>query len=233
MLDLRIELPSYPGLWESVLRPLRLEIIRGNFPPGQRLLEEELAHRFGVSRGPVRGALQRLEQEGLVRSYPRRGVYVVGLSREAIDEIYDMRLLLEAHAARLAATRAVDAQIDYLQHLVDTLADLSRRGRYDMLTDPDIEFHRQLILAAQHSRLLAAWELCAEPARALLSVTTTVRHSLPRAAANHQPIVDAIQSRHAGDAVEAITQHMERARTVMLEVVTGHLAVDVTQPADL
>ena len=129
----------------------------------------------------------------------------------------------------LASTRATDAQIDYLQHLVDSLADLTRRGRYDMLTDPDIEFHRQLILAAQHSRLLAAWELCAEPARALLSVTTAVRHSLPRAAANHQPIVDAIRNHDLGGASEAMTQPMDRARTVMLEVISGQLAIDATQ----
>lgn len=223
MVDLRFDVLASPGLAEGVLRELRLAIMRGDHPAGQRLLEEELAREYGVSRGPVRDALSRLEQEGLARTSPRRGFYVVGLTTEAVEEIYDLRLWLETQAARLAAVRATDDQIDYLQHLVDTLADISRRGRYDMLTDPDVEFHRRVILAAGHGRLRAAWDLSIGPARALLAITTTIRHTHPHGAANHQPIVDAIRSHRPDDAALAMAEHMHWARTVMRDVVTGKL----------
>lgn len=136
--------------------------MRGDLPAGTRLLEQQLAAQFGLSREPIRDALRRLEQEGLVRSYQRRGVYVMGLTTKDIDELYDIRTLLETHAVRLAAGRASAEEVDQLQHLVDTMADVSRRGRAHLVVDLDIEFHRHVMLAADRPRLLAAWELSAE-----------------------------------------------------------------------
>jgi DNA-binding GntR family transcriptional regulator len=209
-----------------VLRPLRLAIVRGDLPPGQRLLEQELAAKFGVSREPIRYALHRLEHEGLVESRQRRGVYVVGLSREDVDEIYDLRSLLETHAVRRATERATVSEIDHLQYLVDTMADLARRGRFDLLTDPDLEFHRRIILAAEHRRLLVAWAPSAELTGAMLSITSSVRHNQPRAAANHQPIVDAIRARDPAAASAAMAAHMAHARAVMQAVVSGEIGLD-------
>jgi len=221
MLDLRLEIPTYPALWQSVLRPLRRAIVRGDLPAGTRLLEQQLAAQFGLSREPIRDALRRLEQEGLVRSYQRRGVYVVGLTTKDIDELYDMRTLLETHAVRLAAGRASAEEVDQQQHLVDTMADVSRRGRAHLVVDLDIEFHRHVMLAADRPRLLAAWELSAELGRVLLEITTTVRHNHPRGAANHQAIVDGIRAHDADAASLAMLSHFHHARTVMLEVVSG------------
>jgi GntR family transcriptional regulator of gluconate operon len=232
MLDLRLDIPAYPALWQSVLRPLRLAIVRGDLPAGTRLLEQRLAAQFGVSREPIRDALRRLEQEGLVENRQRRGAYVVGLTPRDVKEIYDLRTLLEIAAARLAAARATEEQVDHLQDLVETMADLSRRGRIDRLADPDIEFHRHLFLAADHRRLLVAWEPAAELARALLEVTTTVRHSHPRGAANHQPIVDALRAGDPDAAEQAVVTHFDHARSVMLAFVTGQLGPASAAPSE-
>src|SRR4051794_19139332 len=82
-------------MWESVLAMLRMAIIKGQLPSGAHLLELQLAERLGVSRGPVREALMRLEQEGLVINQPYRGKFVADISAQTIHEIYSLRILLE------------------------------------------------------------------------------------------------------------------------------------------
>ena len=87
--------PPHNQVWESVLFRLRMAIIQGKLPPGAHLLEAQLAEKLGVSRGPVREALLRLEQEGLVLSQPYRGKFVANLSPQMIHEIYTLRRVLE------------------------------------------------------------------------------------------------------------------------------------------
>src|SRR6185437_16142801 len=92
-------------LWEVVAGALRWAIITGELGPGVHLQEPVLAQKFGVSRVPVREALVRLEHEGLVRSEPRRGSFVIGFTASDVQEIYEIRQFIETHAGRLAAER--------------------------------------------------------------------------------------------------------------------------------
>jgi DNA-binding GntR family transcriptional regulator len=90
---------------------LRRSIIEGEYEPRQRLIEEQLAERLGVSRTPVRQALTMLEAEGLVEMAPNRGAMVCSFSTEDVLEIYDLRAVLEGHAARRAATRISERDV--------------------------------------------------------------------------------------------------------------------------
>lgn len=100
----------YRTIGESVLEILRKAILQGVFEPGQRLRQEDLAHRIGVSRIPVRTALMQLESEGLVVFEPHRGATVRSLSPTRVREIYELRILLETHALRLAAKALSDEE---------------------------------------------------------------------------------------------------------------------------
>lgn len=95
---------------EAVTGALRSGIREGDLPPGQRLLQEQLAERFGVSRIPLRDALRRLEVEGLVRIDPRRGAYVAELSVADVEEIYELRMLLEERCMRYAVRALTDEE---------------------------------------------------------------------------------------------------------------------------
>jgi DNA-binding GntR family transcriptional regulator len=86
-------------------------IVRGEILPGARISEAELARKFGISRGPLREALMRLEGRRLVERRPNLGAYVVGLSQRGLDELFTMREALEGMACRLAATAMSDAEI--------------------------------------------------------------------------------------------------------------------------
>ena len=106
---------------ELVLGTLREAILEGILAPGSRLRQEDLAAVFKTSRIPVREALRVLEYEGLARSEPHRGFTVTSLDAEQLDEIYDLRTVLESHAVRVAIPLLTDADIEDLQRLYDAM----------------------------------------------------------------------------------------------------------------
>ena len=102
--ELRAALDA-PSLVELAVRRLRAEIVGGAFAPGERLVEEQLTRRLGISRAPLREALRLLGQQGLVEHLPRRGVRVVALSARDIDELFSLRDVLERFALECALGR--------------------------------------------------------------------------------------------------------------------------------
>jgi DNA-binding GntR family transcriptional regulator len=106
---------------ELVLETLREAILDGILPPGARLRQEDLAAAFDTSRIPVREALRVLEYEGLARSEPHRGFTVTALDADQIEEIYELRTVLESHAVRLAIPLLTQPDLDELQHLYDEM----------------------------------------------------------------------------------------------------------------
>jgi DNA-binding GntR family transcriptional regulator len=102
---------------DLVLSSMREAILTAALPPGTRLRQEKLAELFGTSRIPVREALRALEYEGLVSSLPRRGFTVTELDADDIEEVYDLRILLESHAVRLAVPLITDEDLQILEEL--------------------------------------------------------------------------------------------------------------------
>jgi DNA-binding GntR family transcriptional regulator len=138
-----------------VYEALASEIVRGIHPAGSRLPESDVAERLGVSRTPVREALQRLHENGFVELSRDRGARVAFWGDAEIDDIFELRVLLEGHAARRAATRGVEALAD-LEHLcdqMDALLDRTDQTAYDEITELNMRFHQTLHQSAG-SRLL-------------------------------------------------------------------------------
>ena len=134
---------EHKQLWESVAHQLRDEILDGRLAAGSRLLETELAERFGVSRGPVRDALNGLARQGLAEDLPRRGTFVSSLSERDLDEVYVLRRAIEEAAVRLAIARASDEDMATMyERLVDAE---EAYGRDDLPTawEADMAFHRE------------------------------------------------------------------------------------------
>src|SRR6266496_3750524 len=108
---------------DLVLSTMREAILTAALPPGTRLRQEKLAERFGTSRIPVREALRALEYEGLVRSSPYRGFTVTELDADDIEEVYDLRIVLESHAVRLAVPLMTDEDLRVLEGLYAEMID--------------------------------------------------------------------------------------------------------------
>jgi DNA-binding GntR family transcriptional regulator len=179
-----------------IARQLRNAIIHGSIPPGAQLGEAELAGRLGVSRGPLREAMQRLVQEGLLRSEPNRGLFVIELTDDDVYDIYLARTAIErgAVAAILDADPARSAAVLAKAHTA--LARAAKRGDAKAVSDADFAFHQALVAEARsprlqrmHDTLLAETRMCL----AALELTDYLRADV---VAEHGAIVEAIR---AGD----------------------------------
>lgn len=126
----------------------------GTLRAGEQIGEARLAESLGVSRGPVREALQRLIQEDLLESRPHRGVFVRSLDDAEIADIYFVRSAIEQAAARRLATEAEDADLAGLTSLLDRMEEAAQSERWGRLAELDLEFHLALVQASRSRRLL-------------------------------------------------------------------------------
>ncbi len=141
-----------------VFERLRRMIIEGEYGPDERLIEEQVAERLGVSRTPVRQALTMLEAEGLVQIQPNKGAMVCSFSVDDVMEVYDLRAVLEGHATRRAAAKIDAGQLARLEELAAEMEGLS--GRYAdrgeeirRLVVLNNEFHGTILEASRNRRL--------------------------------------------------------------------------------
>jgi DNA-binding GntR family transcriptional regulator len=200
---------------------LRSAIIRGVHPAGTRLGETRLAQTLGLSRTPVRDALRRLEADGLVTLTPNRGAEVVRWSAEDFEEIFDVRGVLESHAARRAAERD-RADVPRLRALCEEME--SRLGRldeqgYDEITRLNLEFHRA-VHHAGGDRLLP--DLLARVIEVPLVRRTFHQYTRPeleRSFLQHRELVEAIAARDGDWAHAVMRAHVRAARHALFRVV--------------
>ncbi|MBB5222436.1 DNA-binding GntR family transcriptional regulator [Amaricoccus macauensis] len=183
-------------------------IDRGEFRPGDRLVESELAERLGVSRTPIREALQRLETQGVL-ARDGRSLVVSALTHDQLGELYVVRAELEGLAARLAAQHAAPEEVRVLR-------ELARRDR-EIVTRPELlarankRFHHQIHLAS-HNRFLIQQLEMVHRSMALVATTSLAAEGRgPQALAEHEAIIDAIEGRDGDAADAAIREHISRA----------------------
>ncbi len=181
---------------------IRGQIISGSFQPGERLLEEELAHRVGVSRTSIRDALRRLSAEGLVRTESNRGTFVAQLSSAEVDEIFQLRAVLEGHASALAA---LHGQPHHWQALAEVATDIddqlaqteaSDADRYTRFQACNTRFHDILLQASGSARLQSLSRSLIE-----LPLVTMKQHTWPgevrirRSNLQHWEIIESLRAR--------------------------------------
>ncbi|WP_128254456.1 GntR family transcriptional regulator [Falsirhodobacter deserti] len=193
----------------------------GTYKPGDRLVESELAERLGVSRTPVREALQRLEtQSMLVRD--GRSLIVAALDHNQLAEFYAVRAELEGLAARLAARHARDEEITVLRRMVEEDRSLLG-GDPQLLSRANRRFHKQIHLAS-HNRFLVQQLGLLQRSMALMAGTSLAAEGRDGSAmAEHDAIVAAIEARDGEAADEALRMHISRAFETRLLVDAGEL----------
>lgn len=188
---------------------------RGDLKPGQRLVETELAERLGVSRTPVREALQRLETQGVV-ARDGRSLRVATLDHDQLGELYEVRGVVEGLAARLAARHAAPEEIEVLREMVEE--DRALVLDPTALSLANRRFHRQMHRAS-HNRYLNQMLESMRRSMALLSTTTLGAPGRgDESLAEHSAIVEAIAARDEAGAQQAAEKHISnsyRARLIL------------------
>ncbi|MEF3046154.1 GntR family transcriptional regulator [Pseudotabrizicola sp. L79] len=200
---------------------LILEAIEaGTYKPGDRLVESELAERLGVSRTPVREALQRLETQSML-TRDGRSLIVASLDHNQLAELYVVRTELEGLAARLAARHATDEEIRVLRGMVEEDRLLLNQPRE--LARANKRFHRQIHLAS-HNRFLVQQLDLVHRSMALMATTSLAAEGRSEVAlAEHDRIVAAIEARDGEAAFQALKTHISRAFETRLRVDAGEL----------
>lgn len=216
---LPIKLDTYKPLREIVFETIREAIISGRLPPGERLMEMQLADDLGVSRTPVREAIRKLELEGFVVMIPRKGAYVSGLSFKEIADVYEIRGALEGLAAALAAERATEQEIEDMERLLVKIAACIEEGKMDRIIELDSDFHNSLYKASHNQRLVQMISLLLEQIQRY-RVTTLSHPGRARAALEeHRSILEAIAKRNVKRAQELARDHVESAEKSFLDVI--------------
>lgn len=199
--------PRSATVQELVLSTLREAIVHGVIVPGSRLRQEDLAAIFDTSRIPVREALRALEYEGLVESEPHRGFTVTSLDADQIEEIYDLRIVLESHAVRLALPLLTDLDLQELQDIYDAMA---------AEADPDLQ------LALRERFYLRLYSITARPR--LVGLIARMRQEVARALrwqlvqhspAHHGDFFEAIKAGDADRATAELAAHYRKVAALL------------------
>lgn len=200
-----LQLRSTPAL---IADQLRSQILEGRFPPQTQLAEVELARQLQVSRGPIREAMQRLIQEGLLRAERNRGVFVVELGLDDARDVYMARGVIERAAAAIVVKQQPEPALDELQEIVDRLAS-SVGGPWSEIIRHDLAFHQTLVEAAGSERmnrmfrtLIAETRLCLIRLEPFYQDGNEVVHE-------HQAITEALRRGDRRRADNLLRTHME------------------------
>ena len=203
--------PPQKDAYSSILGAIDVGIYR----PGDRLVESDLAERFGMSRTPIREALQRLETQSLL-ARDGRSLIVASLDHNQMAELYVVRTELEGLAARLAARHATEEEVQVLRGMVED--DRALLDDPSALARANRRFHKQIHLAS-HNRFLVQQLDLVHRSMALMATTSLAAQGRGEIAlAEHQAIVDAIGARDETAAYKALRDHISVAFVTRLKL---------------
>jgi DNA-binding GntR family transcriptional regulator len=202
------------GLADEVADRIREAVFSGVYALGAQLREVELSEALGVSRGPVREALLRLEREGLVRSEWHRGATVTTLSPQDVSEVDSLRGALEQLAVELVVSRASD---DDLTAIETAARRMERAEDAHELVRRDIAFHDAVFAATGHQRLLEAWQAIRSQVHLFLLTRITLSSDgyLSGIPDEHRELVAVLRARDAGRALDLFAEHRRHAFDVL------------------
>ncbi|MGG3470044.1 GntR family transcriptional regulator [Neobacillus pocheonensis] len=194
------------------IRQLRL-------PPGQTVLEREMADILGMSRTPVREALVRLEMEGWVRLIPRRGFVVAPIVADDLQHIYEVVEALDGIAGSLAAKRATSVELDELDRLIEEQEKALESDDLLAWTDLDEQFHQLIVDLAQNPRLRGVMDSQSDQLYRARLFTIKLRPKPTRSIMDHKAIVSVMRAAEPDAARSMLQSHRYRARSEILQII--------------
>jgi len=200
--------PSRRTLQSQVMQRLRDDIVAGAFAAGQKMNEASLATAFGTSRGTVREALRKLEQEGLLHSIPHRGTFVRELDDDEIVHIYEVRAALESLAARAAAVVGDESSIAAIEARLTDIREVAEcQGGFRERVAADLAFHEAICVASGNDVLVGLWRSLVDRITSMMmSVGSEPIQSLQKVE-SHAELVEAIKNGDPGKITEVFERH--------------------------
>lgn len=205
------------NLKEKTIVELRNSILKGEFDPGMHLTEALLSERFKVSRTPIREALNQLQKEGFVKITPAAGARVVKLSLKETFDIYDILIVLEGAASRLACPLIRDDQLDKLEEYQILFEKALKEKNDDLLFDLNIQFHWLITEATKNSYLIEMRINFRRLVDRIARVFPQVPGQCEETIVWHRKIIDALKARNPALAEFVMREHLGNAKKRLAE----------------
>lgn len=216
----RKQIERHQTLREKILETIRDAILKGSLKPGERVSEPELAERFGISRTPIREAFRQLESEGYLQVIPRKGAVVASLSERDIEEFYAIKIILEGFAAKMAAEKLSEKDIERLEAINDRLAQIAKEGDVKSFFRVHNEFHEVFIKAAGNEKLYDMINQLVMRFKRLRLASLSQPGRMEISVEEHRNMIQAFRD-HDGEKADSLVRH---AATIGADVLIQSMA---------
>ena len=206
---------KYYSLEDKVYQELEEEILTGKLKRGESITETALSERLGVSRTPVRSAMRRLTEEGLIETVANRGSVIIGITAEDMLDIYRVRVRLEGLASKLAAENISPEGIEKLTEAVELAEFYISKKDTEKLKELDSMFHQTVYREANNRWLARTLSELHKKIRAYRKLSLTIPGRLEASVAEHRQILDAILRGDSAEADRLTSMHIEAASESM------------------
>jgi len=201
----------------SIYRDLRNDILSLRRKPGEAIAEKQIAEAFGVSRTPVREAVLKLADEGLIEIFPQSGTFVSRIPLGALPEAITIRRVLEEATVRYAAERATRSQVARLRACLELQREMEAKGDQNGFHHADEEFHALLAETAGYPGFWTVIQQVKVQVDRYRRLTLPLRGRMGRVIEEHEAVVDAIAGRDPDRAVKALTAHLDDLQVTIVE----------------
>lgn len=209
---LQLEMNEYLPLRDVVFQTLRQAILRGELEPGERLMEIHLAQKLGVSRTPVREAIRKLELEGLVMMIPRRGAIVAEITVKDLEDVLELRTVLEELAVKRACRLITEEQLEELEGLAEQFVQSLDGDDVAACAQADMEFHDAIYTSTGNGRLVQILNNLREQMYRYRMEYLKDKQTYSQLIQDHEEIIEALRQRDEERAIQATCGHIEGQR---------------------
>lgn len=206
-------------LSEKVYKALKQDIIRGVHPPGEPLVEKELAKRYRASRTPVREAALRLQEDRLLQIVPNRGYFVSPITLQELNDVYEFRIAIECEAAELAARKATDIELlNELSELADTSYRADSVASYSEFIEADTEFHVGIARLSRNQMLVRAISEARSQMERIMYAAIDIHYYGEVPTREHQEIIKTIRQHDPEAARRSMHDHISQSKDKVLRL---------------
>ena len=217
--DFELEMDAYLPLREVVFKTLRQAILKGELKPGERLMEIQLANKLGVSRTPIREAIRKLEEEGLVIMTPRKGAVVAEITEKSLRDTLEVRRSLEKLAVRLACDRITSEGIAELKETERRFEEVFGTDDMTKIAEIDVAFHDIIYFATDNRKLI---QILSNLQEQMYRYRVEYLKSLDchsQLLEEHRALIKAIESGDKELAAELTTTHIENQVKIVVDTI--------------
>lgn len=206
------------GLKEYVYQELKNKLISNQFKPGERIWEEHLAEELGVSRTPVREAINQLVAEGFIENRPRKGIFAAEITKDELKKMLDVRIALESLAIRECCKNITETEMKELDSIYNTFAKALEKKDYSKASQWDSEIHRFIAKVADNKKLTAY----VNDIQDVFAYTRGynikwTKEKADRSIKEHKKIVEAIKDRNEQIAIDIVRKDIDSMRELLSE----------------